>query len=89
MTTTTALTALTALRDCRSSLLTARVDAITAATRLDGARRDRAGKLAEQLAGALAHCERLAVVVEGDLRAGFHGSVKPSPATPPTERLTP
>jgi hypothetical protein len=41
MTTTTMTTALAALRDCRTALLAARVDALAAATRLDGARRDR------------------------------------------------
>ncbi|MBV9353510.1 MAG: hypothetical protein JOZ23_18570 [Mycobacterium sp.] len=61
--------ALAALRSCRSSLLTARRDAAMAAARLYGARAARASDLGEKLADALAFCERLEFVVEGDMRA--------------------
>lgn len=60
--------ALAALRSCRSSLLTARVDAVTAVARLYGARAAGAGELSEQLANALALCDRLSFIVEDDLR---------------------
>jgi hypothetical protein len=60
---------LTALRICRSSLVTARMDAATAAGMLYGARGRRAEELGEQLADALAFCERLMFFTEGDLRA--------------------
>lgn len=62
------ITALNALRSCRSLLLEIRRDALTAATALSGARANRACELADKLADAQAHCERLAFIVEGDLR---------------------
>ena len=61
--------ALAALRSCRSSLLTARVDAVTAVARLYGARAAKAGELSEKLAHAVAFCDRLSFIVERDLRA--------------------
>lgn len=61
--------ALSALRDCRTRLGTAHVDALAAERHLAGARQERADELADKLADALAHCERLAFIVEGDLRA--------------------
>lgn len=70
------IVALNALRSCRSLLLEIRRDALTAATALSGARANRACELADKLADAQAHCERLAFIVEGDLRADA--------ATPPT-----
>jgi hypothetical protein len=60
---------LTALRFCRSSLVTARMDAASAAARLSGARAARAEQLSERLADALVCCERLMFVTEGDLCA--------------------
>jgi hypothetical protein len=57
------------LQDCRRSILVARVDALTAAIRLHGARAARSRELADKLGDALAHVEHLTVVVEGDLRA--------------------
>jgi hypothetical protein len=60
---------LTALRFCHSSLVTARMDAATAAGVLYGARGRRAEELDERLADALAFCERLMFITEGDLRA--------------------
>jgi hypothetical protein len=50
--------ALAALQSCRSALLTARLDALTAATRLAGVRRTRAKQFADMLADAVAHAER-------------------------------
>jgi hypothetical protein len=44
-----------ALQSCRSVLLTARLDPLTAATRLAGARRTRAKQFADMLADAVAH----------------------------------
>ena len=60
---------LAALRFCRSDLAAARVDATVAAARLYGVRAARADQLAENLADAIAFCERLMFVTEGDLRA--------------------
>jgi hypothetical protein len=57
--------ALTALRDCRSSLLAAHHHTLAATAHLAGARQARAVELAEKLGDAIAHAERLAVVVEG------------------------
>ena len=72
---------LAALRFCRSDLAAARVDATVAAARLYGARAARADELAEKLADAIAFCERLAFIVEGDLSAprgwlGKHAAVE-------------
>ena len=61
--------ALAALRSCHSCLVTARRDVATATARLYGARAARASELGQMLADALAFCERLAFVVEGDMRA--------------------
>ncbi|MBV9318325.1 MAG: hypothetical protein JO106_00145 [Mycobacterium sp.] len=47
----------------------ARLAALTAVTRLTGARAARADEPPETLADALSHVERLAYVVEGDVRA--------------------
>jgi hypothetical protein len=60
---------LAALRFCRSDLAAARADADVAAARLDGVRAARADELGEKLADAIAFCERLAFIVEGDLQA--------------------
>ena len=63
------IAALNALRCCGSRLVQTRLDALTAATALSGARANRARELADKLADALAHCERLTFIVEGDLCA--------------------
>jgi hypothetical protein len=60
---------LEALRSCRRDLQAARADAIAATGWLAGTRVLRAMELVDQLHKSIAHCERLAVVVEGDLRA--------------------
>lgn len=67
ITTNQPITALNALRCCRSGLLEIRLDALAAATSLSGARANRARELAEKVADVLAHCERLTFIVEGDL----------------------
>jgi hypothetical protein len=56
-----------ALRCCRSRLHEIRLDALTAATALSGARANRTHELADKLADVLAHCERLTFILEGDL----------------------
>ena len=66
--------ALSALRECRSALMLARLRAKEAETVLPGARARRADELAEKIADAIAHCERLAFFVEGDQRAGQDAS---------------
>ena len=63
------VTAMAALRGCKAQLRAAYLDAHGAASRLTGARATSAGELAEKAADALADCERLIVVVAGDLRA--------------------
>jgi hypothetical protein len=55
----------TSLADLRS----AHRAAAAAALRLTGSRHSRAAELAEDLADAIAFCDRLCVVVEGDLRS--------------------
>lgn len=65
--------ALDALERCRMNLRAAHIDAVTAAARLIGARHLRADELAEKLADALAHVERLSFIVLGDLRADRAG----------------
>jgi hypothetical protein len=69
MSTTDNGAALKILRLCRSNTRFAYIDAGEAAKHLAGARLARAGELAEMLADALAHTERLIMVVEGDLRS--------------------
>ncbi|GAB7144430.1 hypothetical protein [Mycobacterium riyadhense] len=55
----------------RHNLLDARTAALNAAHALPpGSRRNRATELAEKITDALAFCERLQNVVEGDQRAG-------------------
>ncbi len=61
--------ALAALRGCQAQLRAAYLDADTAAPHLTGARAARAGELADKLADAIAHTERLIFIVTGDLRA--------------------
>jgi hypothetical protein len=60
--------ALGALRQCRTNMRAARADAEVAATKLSPARAARAGQLIEMIGDALALAERLAVVVEADIR---------------------
>jgi hypothetical protein len=50
-------------------ILTARVDALTAAASLAGARRTRANELADRLAECLAQVDRLSMFVAGDAAA--------------------
>ena len=57
------------LRLCERDLTAAHNDAAAAAAALSGARHGRAVELAELIADAIAFVRRLAVVVEGDLRA--------------------
>jgi hypothetical protein len=59
--------ALAVLRRCHARLSGGYVDAVDAAAHLTGARATRAGELADKVADALTHCERLIVVVTGDL----------------------
>jgi len=61
--------ALANLQGCEIDLTAAHKRAVDAASGLSGARRGRADELAELLADALAFTRRLAMVVEGDLRA--------------------
>ncbi len=58
--------ALTALRECRSSLIAAGLDALTATTRLAGARAARARELGDQISDALRHLPRLVRVLDDD-----------------------
>jgi hypothetical protein len=60
--------ALAALERCRINLRAARVDALDAVLGLPGARAARAAELAENLADALAHAERLCFIVKADAR---------------------
>jgi hypothetical protein len=73
ITTNQPIAALNALRCCSSRLHESRLDALTAATALSGVRANRTHELADKLADALAHCERLAFIVEGDLWANAPG----------------
>jgi hypothetical protein len=60
-------TAYKSLQDARRAIRAARTDALTAAMRLDGARALDSRELADKLADALAHVERLGFIVRGDL----------------------
>ena len=66
---TTNQVALDALRSCRRGLLEAVLDASASQTVLAGARAARARELTAMLDAAIAHCDRLVTVIEGDLRA--------------------
>jgi hypothetical protein len=57
------------LRLCARDLAKARDDVVEASAGLSGARLGRASQLAVSIADAIAFAERLAFVVEGDLRA--------------------
>jgi hypothetical protein len=61
--------ALANLQGCELDLTAAHKRVLDAASGLTGARRSRADELTELLADALAFTRRLAMVVEGDLRA--------------------
>lgn len=61
--------ALSALRTCRSSLLLARLDALTSVVRLSGARASRVGQLSELIADAQAFAERVIFLLEADVAA--------------------
>jgi hypothetical protein len=67
--TDTIKSALTALQSCHRGLLEVVLDASAASMALTGARAARARELLDQIGAAIAHCDRLATVVEGDLRA--------------------
>jgi hypothetical protein len=60
--------ALAALQQCRHNLHAAHIDMTTARHRLTGARSTRADELAGMVSDALVLCERLAFIVEADLR---------------------
>jgi hypothetical protein len=60
--------ALTRLERTRQHLRAARVDAQDVPAYLAGARASRADELAEKLADALAHAERLCFICEADAR---------------------
>ena len=60
--------ALDALHRCRVNTHAALVDAEEARANLAGARQTRAAELREQLIDAVAFCQRLAFIVEGDFR---------------------
>jgi len=68
--------AVASLRACGDHLLQAVLDASAAAASITldapaaGARAARAQELLNMLDAAISHCDRLAVVVEGDARAG-------------------
>jgi very-short-patch-repair endonuclease len=61
--------ALADLRLCSRDLTAAYKHATAAETQLTGARLARAVQLAEKIADAIAHAQRLAFFVEGDLHA--------------------
>lgn len=61
--------ALAALRGCQAQLRAAYLDAHDAVPHLTAARAARAGELADKLADAIAHTERLIFIVTGDVRA--------------------
>ena len=67
--TTNNTAALTALKSCRDGLYELKLDAVTAAGALTGARASRANELVGKIADVIAHCERLVFVVTGDLHA--------------------
>ena len=60
--------ALEVLHVCRQNLRAARADALAAAPKLYGTRATRAAELAEKLADCQDYVERLAFVVEADIR---------------------
>lgn len=60
---------LASLACCCKRLVDARYHAVVASTELTEARRTRATELTELITTALAFCERLQTVVEGDRRA--------------------
>jgi hypothetical protein len=66
--------ALIALERARTNLRAAHVDAQDVPAYLAGARAARADELAEKLADALAHTERLIFIVTGDCRADELGA---------------
>jgi hypothetical protein len=68
--------ALAGLRGCQAQLRAANLDAHSAIPHLTGARAARAGELADKLADAIAHTERLIFVVTGDLRADELGALQ-------------
>jgi hypothetical protein len=69
MTTTNHIAPLDALAACSRSLRAALMDAANTVTGLRGSREARAWELADQIAAAVDHCERLTTVVTGDVRA--------------------
>ncbi len=68
-TTTDLADAIEGLKAVRIALLSARLDTLTMSRRLSGARLSRAEELGEKVADCIAHCERLAFCVVGDLHA--------------------
>ena len=63
------LMARAALRGCQAQLRAAYLDAHGAASHLTGAHAAMAGGLADKAADALADCERLILIITGDLHA--------------------
>jgi hypothetical protein len=63
------LMARAALRGCQAQLRAAYLDAHGAASHLTGAHASMAGGLADKAADALADCERLILIITGDLHA--------------------
>jgi hypothetical protein len=61
------LKARAALRGCQAQLRAAYLDAHGAASHLTGARATMASELADKAADALADCERLILIITGDL----------------------
>ena len=59
-----------ALRGCQAQLRAAYLDAHGAASHLTGARATMANELADKAADALADCERLILIITGDVHAG-------------------
>jgi hypothetical protein len=68
------LMARAALRGCQAQLRAAYLDAHGAASHLTGAHASMAGGLADKAADALADCERLILIVTGDLHADRRSS---------------
>lgn len=62
--------AIAALHQAHKDLLRAVLPAAEATAALDGSRAARARELVALIDAAISHAERLAVVIEGDLRAG-------------------
>ena len=60
---------LNALQSSRTGLFEVRLDAVTAAGAVSGAPTAQAPELAETIADCIAHAERLAFLVAGDLSA--------------------